>query len=265
MLLRLIGAALVWGLTLPIAAQDIVTPTLSCIRTAFPHPQSHRGQSGALYRISRPWVLWTGIPHNVPCWCATARPGPISPKSTGSSRRAARWSASPILPIPWHDHLRAQARPLHRVHPRPWRQRGGPGVSDGSRYALRPSCPQRTSAAPTPGTTRVTASWSPRCRWTEPPRAAAAPRSVPRSTLLDPLRPGERSRLAGVAWRRLGQFAFSSDDAWIAAQQYRTPNDSDVFLIHAKTGERQQILPAPGGPAAGMLALPGAPTTSACT
>ena len=46
-------------------------------------------------------------------------------------------------------------------------------------------------------------------------------------------------------------FSYAHDDATIAAQQYRTPNDSDVFLIDASTGAREKILPRPGASAAG--------------
>lgn len=70
-------------------------------------------------------------------------------------------------------------------------------------------------------------------------------------TLVDPLKPELRSRLAELPGGGWGNFRFSHDDATIAAQQYRTPNDSDVFLIDASTGAREKILPRPGASAAG--------------
>ena len=70
-------------------------------------------------------------------------------------------------------------------------------------------------------------------------------------TLVDPLKPESRNRLAELPGGGWGSFNFSHDDATLAAQQYRTPNDSDVFLIDAKTGAREKILPKVGAPAAG--------------
>ncbi len=70
-------------------------------------------------------------------------------------------------------------------------------------------------------------------------------------TLLDPQKPDAKTRLADLPGGGWGSFRFSPDDAVIAAQQYRTPNDADVFLIDAKTGAREKILPKPGGAVAG--------------
>ncbi|MES2949406.1 MAG: prolyl oligopeptidase family serine peptidase [Pseudomonadota bacterium] len=70
-------------------------------------------------------------------------------------------------------------------------------------------------------------------------------------TLLDPLKPETRIRLAELSGGGWGSFRFSPDDTSIVAQQYRTLNDSDVFLIDAKTGGREKILPKDGAPAAG--------------
>lgn len=69
--------------------------------------------------------------------------------------------------------------------------------------------------------------------------------------LVAPLKPDHSVRLAELPGGGWGDFRFSPDDATIAAQQYRTPNDSDVFLIDAKTGVREKILPKAGSPAAG--------------
>lgn len=70
-------------------------------------------------------------------------------------------------------------------------------------------------------------------------------------TLLDPHMPELRTRLAELPGGGWGSFRFTHDDATLAAQQYRTPSDSDVFLIDAKTGAREQMLPKPGAPTAG--------------
>jgi len=70
-------------------------------------------------------------------------------------------------------------------------------------------------------------------------------------TLVDPQKPEVNTRLAELPGGGWGNFRFSPDDATIAAQQFRTPNDSDVFLIDAKTGAREKILPKAGSPAAG--------------
>ncbi|MBK6293001.1 MAG: S9 family peptidase [Rhodoferax sp.] len=70
-------------------------------------------------------------------------------------------------------------------------------------------------------------------------------------TLVDPLKPELKTRLAELPGGGWGSFRFTHDDATIVAQQYRTPNDSDVFLIDAKSGARERILPKPGAPTAG--------------
>jgi dipeptidyl aminopeptidase/acylaminoacyl peptidase len=70
-------------------------------------------------------------------------------------------------------------------------------------------------------------------------------------TLVDPLKPETRKRLAELPGGGWGSYRFSPDDRTIAAQQYRTPNDSDVFLMDTVTGSRTKILPKDGAPAAG--------------
>ncbi|MBK9573792.1 MAG: S9 family peptidase [Rhodoferax sp.] len=72
-----------------------------------------------------------------------------------------------------------------------------------------------------------------------------------RLTFVNPLKPEARTLLAELPGGGWGSFRFTHDDATIVAQQYRTPNDSDVFLIDAKTGVRDKILPKPGAPSAG--------------
>ena len=87
--------------------------------------------------------------------------------------------------------------------------------------------------------------------------AAGGTRSTLNTTLslVDPLVPTERRTLAVLPGGGWGEFSFSYDGRWIAALQYRTPNDSDLFLIDAATGERQQLLPKPGAAPAGIGAM----------
>ena len=75
---------------------------------------------------------------------------------------------------------------------------------------------------------------------------------ITRLTLVDPLKPGVSRTLAELPGGGWGGFKFSHDDTTIAATQYRTPNDSDVFLINAKTGKLEKVLPAKGAAAAGF-------------
>lgn len=71
-------------------------------------------------------------------------------------------------------------------------------------------------------------------------------------SLVDPLAPAKRKRLAELPGGGWGDFRFSHDDRRIAALQYRTNSDADVYLIDAVSGAREKILPAPGAPAAGF-------------
>ena len=74
-------------------------------------------------------------------------------------------------------------------------------------------------------------------------------------TLVNPLVPAQRKTLAELPGGGWGNFSFSYDGRWIAALQYRTPNDSDLFLVNAATGERQKLLPNSGAAAAGIGAV----------
>ena len=68
---------------------------------------------------------------------------------------------------------------------------------------------------------------------------------------LDPTQTSVLTELPGGGW---GSFEFSHDDATIAAIQYRTPSDADVFLIDARSGERRKILPHSGSAGFGDIA-----------
>lgn len=70
-------------------------------------------------------------------------------------------------------------------------------------------------------------------------------------TMLDPLKPDRKTRLASLPGGGWGGFRFAHDDSRLVALQYRTRSDSDVFLIDAKTGLREKILPKDNAPAAG--------------
>ena len=71
-------------------------------------------------------------------------------------------------------------------------------------------------------------------------------------SLIDPLKPNSARRLAELPGGGWGGYSFSHDDRRIAALQYRTPSDSDVYLIDARTGAHKKILPTKGAPAAGF-------------
>jgi len=71
-------------------------------------------------------------------------------------------------------------------------------------------------------------------------------------SLVDPLKPESRTRLTELPGGGWGAYRFSHDDQRIAALQYRTSSDADVFLIDAKTGAREKILPLEGAPQAGF-------------
>lgn len=71
-------------------------------------------------------------------------------------------------------------------------------------------------------------------------------------SLVDPLQPQTRQRLAELPGGGWGEFSFSHDDQRLAAIQYRTASDSDIYLIDPKTGAREKILPAEGAPKAGF-------------
>ncbi len=70
-------------------------------------------------------------------------------------------------------------------------------------------------------------------------------------TLVDPLAPARKMKLAELPGGGWEDFRFSHDDRRIAALQYRTPSDSDVFIIDARSGAAQKVLPAIGEPPAG--------------
>ncbi len=71
-------------------------------------------------------------------------------------------------------------------------------------------------------------------------------------SLLDPQKPETRTRLTELPGGGWDGYRFNHGDQRIAALQYRTPSDSDVYLIDTKTGVREKILPADGAAKAGF-------------
>ncbi len=71
-------------------------------------------------------------------------------------------------------------------------------------------------------------------------------------SLVDPLTPASRTRLAELPGGGWGDYSFSHDDLRIAVLQYRTSSDSDVYLLDARTGVREKILPAKKATKAGF-------------
>ena len=76
--------------------------------------------------------------------------------------------------------------------------------------------------------------------------AKAATRSEVSSDvwLLDPLRPEAKRKLVSLPGGGWGDFAWSPDDKQIVAVNRKSINDSSVWLIDVKSGEKKQILPA---------------------
>jgi dipeptidyl aminopeptidase/acylaminoacyl peptidase len=72
-----------------------------------------------------------------------------------------------------------------------------------------------------------------------------------RLTLVDPLHPDQKTKLAELPGGGWGDYKFSRDDRWLAAVNGRTPNDADVVVINVKTGHQEKVLPRPGAPLAG--------------
>ncbi len=260
MLLRLIGAALVWGLALPIAAQDVVAPNPQLHTDGIPPIPKAIADKVALYTEFRG--------HGFVDWHPTQRSMLVRHREAGANIAQIYWLKSPGGTL---ERITDFADPVGKTTFEPrlgryivyTRDRGGNEATQ----VFRMDLDTRASTLLSAEDERSSYTWNhagdrlliaavPLDRTAQGGSRAQISTTL---TLLDPLRPGERSRLAELPGAGWGSFAFSSDDAWIAAQQYRTPNDSDVFLIHAKTGERQHILPAPGGPAAGYAGFAWSP------
>ena len=64
--------------------------------------------------------------------------------------------------------------------------------------------------------------------------------------LLDPLEPGTKRKIAVLPGGGWGDFSWSPDDKMLLASEYKSANESKVWLINVASGERRQILPAGG-------------------
>ncbi len=84
--------------------------------------------------------------------------------------------------------------------------------------------------------------------------AAAGKRDTPATTLtlVNPVQPAERRKLAELAGTGWGDFQFSYDDKSLAATLYRSPTDSDLVVIDVATGKSEKLLPLAGQPKAGF-------------
>lgn len=260
MRLRFIGAALVWSLALPIAAQNIVSPAPELHTDGIPPIPQAIADKVALYTEFRG--------HGFVDWHPTQRSMLVRHREAGANIAQIYWLKSPGGTL---ERVTDFADPVGKTTFAPkhgryivfTRDRGGNEATQVFRMDLdtRATTPlsaedERSTYAWNHAGDRILVASVPLDRTAQGGSRAQINTTL---SLLDPLRPGERSRLAELPGGGWGNFAFSPDDAWIAAEQYRTPNDSDVFLIDAKSGERQRILPTPGGPAAGYAGFAWSP------
>ena len=65
-------------------------------------------------------------------------------------------------------------------------------------------------------------------------------------TLVDPLRNGEPRKLATLPGTGWGEFTFSFDDKRIAMIDFKSVNESYVWVMDVKSGTRRRVLPAQG-------------------
>jgi len=64
--------------------------------------------------------------------------------------------------------------------------------------------------------------------------------------LLDPLQPDGKRKIADLPGGGWGNFAWSPNDKTLIAGEYKSANETNVWLIDVATGARRQLLPAPG-------------------
>jgi dipeptidyl aminopeptidase/acylaminoacyl peptidase len=70
-------------------------------------------------------------------------------------------------------------------------------------------------------------------------------------SLVDPLQVVPNRELVSLPGGGWGGFRFSPDDKRIVSTLYRSPSDSEVWVLDSENGERERLLPRPGEPAAG--------------
>jgi len=65
-------------------------------------------------------------------------------------------------------------------------------------------------------------------------------------TMFDPLQPQNKRKLAELPGGGWGDGAVSADDKLLALSNYKSANESQVWLIDLASGQRRQVLPVPG-------------------
>ncbi len=65
-------------------------------------------------------------------------------------------------------------------------------------------------------------------------------------TLLDPFVPAKAQRIATLPGAGWGDFSFSFDDKRLAMQEYKSANESVIWVMDVATGQRKRVLPAEG-------------------
>ncbi|MBC7503245.1 MAG: S9 family peptidase [Herminiimonas sp.] len=70
---------------------------------------------------------------------------------------------------------------------------------------------------------------------------------------IDPLDPNSKRKIASLPGGGWFDFQWSPDDRQLAAMNYKSANQSSVWLIEAGDGKRRQILPAPGASADSLV------------
>ena len=66
-------------------------------------------------------------------------------------------------------------------------------------------------------------------------------------SLIDPMNPGSSKLIASLPGGGWGDFDFSADDALIVCQNYKSANESEIFLINVADGKRTLLVGAAGG------------------
>ena len=73
-------------------------------------------------------------------------------------------------------------------------------------------------------------------------------------TLLDPLAPDKKAKITTLPGTGWSDFSFSFDDGRLAMVEFKSITESYVWVMDMKTGQRRQVLPAPGPAAARTIA-----------
>ena len=73
-------------------------------------------------------------------------------------------------------------------------------------------------------------------------------------TLLDPLEPAKARKIATLPGTGWGNFSFSFDDKRVAFIQFKSVNETYVWVMDLATGDRKRVFPAEGATARGPIA-----------